>query len=46
MVPRTQTLVKSLVVRSVETGTITFVVQLINLILFVLYPNNFIYMVL
>ncbi|KAJ8091401.1 hypothetical protein PM082_015119 [Marasmius tenuissimus] len=44
-VARTQTLVKSLIVRSVETGTITFVVQLINLILFVLYPTNFVYMI-
>ncbi|KAG7087481.1 hypothetical protein E1B28_013444 [Marasmius oreades] len=44
-VKRTQTLVKSLIVRSVETGTVTFVVTVINLVLFVLFPQNYLYMI-
>ncbi|KAF9260455.1 hypothetical protein L218DRAFT_962613 [Marasmius fiardii PR-910] len=44
-VKRTKTLVKSLILRSVETGTVTFIFTLINLVLFELYPQNYVYMI-
>jgi len=42
---QTKALVKSLIVRSVETGTMTFVFTVINLVLFLLFPNNYLYMI-
>ncbi|KAF9266402.1 hypothetical protein L218DRAFT_1074867 [Marasmius fiardii PR-910] len=44
-IKRTRSLVQSLILRSVETGTVTFVFTLINLILFLKMPENYIYMV-
>ncbi|KAG7089987.1 hypothetical protein E1B28_011609 [Marasmius oreades] len=44
-VKRTRTLVKSLILRSVETGTVTFAFTMVNLILFWIMPQNYIYMV-
>ncbi|KAF9266415.1 hypothetical protein L218DRAFT_996592 [Marasmius fiardii PR-910] len=37
----TQSLIKSLILRSVETGIVTFIFTLINLVLFTLYTDNY-----
>ncbi|KAG7090014.1 hypothetical protein E1B28_011635 [Marasmius oreades] len=44
-IKRTRTIVKSLILRSVETGTVTFAFTMVNLILFWIMPHNYIYMV-
>jgi hypothetical protein len=44
-IKRTQTLVRSLIVRSVETGTMTLLFTVLNLVLFTLLPTNYVYMV-
>ncbi|KIK65279.1 hypothetical protein GYMLUDRAFT_82548 [Collybiopsis luxurians FD-317 M1] len=44
-IPHTQTLLRRLIARSVETGTVTFVFQLINSVLFELYTNTYVYMI-
>ncbi|KAG7089973.1 hypothetical protein E1B28_011598 [Marasmius oreades] len=41
----TRSLIRSLILRSVETGTLTFIFTLFNLVLFLLYTDNYLYMV-
>ncbi|KAG7098131.1 hypothetical protein E1B28_000102 [Marasmius oreades] len=44
-IKRTRSILQSLILRSVETGTVTFVFTLVNLILFLKMPENYVYMV-
>ncbi|KAF9261915.1 hypothetical protein L218DRAFT_1078311 [Marasmius fiardii PR-910] len=41
----TKSLIKSVILRSVETGIVTFIFTLIDLVLFLLYPDNYLFMV-